>query len=168
MFEHIVKFEMGYDCIKFECMFDDDSCIPGKGGSHGRHGMSIRFVCKGVDGAVLFLLGTDWLPQFVNKSNIGYRHVKEWGSHTCYPAGLGYHSKKPKYNEHKPIHDSCEYCDGQPCYHDGSTLNANDAMYALVNGGENALWTFLELYYMHVFHGTEYPEPAEYPKPLRK
>ena len=64
--------------------------------------------------------------------------------------------------------DACEYCDGKPCYYDGSGLNANDAMYALVNGGDVALWSFLDAYYAHIFDGKDYPKPAEYPKPLRK
>ncbi len=61
--------------------------------------------------------------------------------------------------------NSCDYCDGSPCYCDISGLKANDAMYALVNGGDTALWQFLEDYYKAVFKGKEYPEPAEYKNP---
>ena len=78
------------------------------------------------------------------------------------PADLGYHSKKPHYDGQQPTGENCEYCDGKPCYYDGSGLNANDAMYALVNGGDNALWAFLDGYYNYVFNGGEYPKPAEY------
>jgi hypothetical protein len=47
-------------------------------------------------------------------------------------------------------------------------LSAYDAMYALVNGGDTALWAFLDAYYETVFHGAAYPQPAEYKMPLRK
>ena len=42
-------------------------------------------------------------------------------------------------------------------------MNASDAMYALVNGGDEGLWEFLETYYKSVFEDGEYPEPCEYP-----
>ena len=83
------------------------------------------------------------------------------------PADLGYHSKTPQYEGQEVMDDACEFCDGQPCYYDGSGLNATDAMYALVNGGETALWAFLDAYYEAVFNSGAYPEPAEYPMPLR-
>lgn len=51
MNEHIVKFSSGYDCIKFECLNGNDRCFPGSGGYHGKHGMEIRFISKGPDGA---------------------------------------------------------------------------------------------------------------------
>jgi hypothetical protein len=164
--EHIIKFEQGYDCITFECVHGSKQCIPGGGGSHGRHGLSIRFVSKGDSGAVQFLLYTGWLPQFAEPSNIGCRNVRDWGN-SVMPADLGYHSKAPKYEGQDPIDKACEFCDGQPCYYDGSGLNSYDAMYALVNGGEDALWIFLDSYYQNVFGEGEYPKPAEYSKPLR-
>ena len=164
--EHIVRFEHGHDCIRFECIDDSPNCKPGSGGSHGIGGMSIRFLSKGEAGAVQFLLYTGWLPQRVTPSQIGHRDIWDWGRGT-YPADLGYHSKTPQYDGQEVIDGACEFCDGQPCYYDGSGLNANDAMYALVNGGQEALWAFLDGYYASVFEGGEYPEPAEYCKPLR-
>ena len=83
------------------------------------------------------------------------------------PADLGCYSKTPHYDGQTPIENSCEYCDGQPCYYDGSGLNASDAMYSLVNGGEAALWKFLDDYYSSVFLGGEYPKPFEYPMDAR-
>jgi hypothetical protein len=46
-------------------------------------------------------------------------------------------------------------------------LNAEDAMLALTNGGDKALWDFLDSYYDCVFNAADYPKPAEYLKPLR-
>lgn len=160
--EHITRFEAGHDCINFECKYGSPTCNPGEGGSHGRHGLSIKFIAKGEAGAVQFVLYTGWLPQYAQPSYIGTRQVSNWGI-SMMPADLGYHSKKPHYEEQEPISEACEFCDNQPCYYDGSSLNAYDAMYALVNGGDDALWSFLDAYYATVFDDAKYPSPAEYP-----
>ncbi|MDV7390962.1 hypothetical protein RZS08_06410, partial [Arthrospira platensis SPKY1] len=112
-----------------------------------------------------FLLYTGWLPQFKKESK-GFLYIKDWGS-LVLPADLGYHSKKPKYEDHQSIDPSCEFCDGLPCFYEGSGLNANDAMYALVNGGDEALWEFLDSYYDCVFNDGKYPSPREYEKRIR-
>ncbi len=164
--EHIVRFERGYDCVTFECVNGSERCQPGTGGSHGRIGLAIRFVAKGDAGAVQFLLWTGWLPQYAPPSNIGARYIREWNAGTLYPADLGIHAKVAQY-EGQPFTTDCEYCDGGRCHYDGSSLNASDAMYALVNGGDSALWAFLDAYYDTVFNGAAYPAPAEYERPLR-
>lgn len=166
--KHLVRLESGYDCIKFECTNKSESCVPGSGGSHGRHGLTIRFVTKGPMGAVQFLLYTGWLPQYVKESGIGARYIRDWGGMQPLPADLGYHSKKPLHEGQQPTDKACMFCDGLPCYYDGSGLNASDAMYALVNRGGKALWDFLDAYYRTVFEGAEYPVPAEYKMPRRK
>jgi hypothetical protein len=167
MNEHIVSMERGYDCITFECVNGHADCRPGAGGSHGRHGLTLRFVSKGAEGAVQFMLYTGWLPQRVGRSPIGSRDLA-FNGHEPMPADLGYHSKTPHYDGQSVMSEACEYCDGGPCYYDGSSLNASDAMYTLVNGGGDALWAFLDAYYEAVFHGVDYPEAAEYPKPTRR
>lgn len=165
--KHSVKFIAGYDCIRFECVNGAENCKPGFGGSHGCHGLNILFVSQGQEGAVQFLMFTGWIPQYAEQSSIGVRSIRESGLHMM-PADLGYHSKTPRYEGQNKIQEACEFCDGQPCYYDGSSLNANDAMYALVNGGDDALWRFLDAYYASVFEAGEYPAPAEYKMPLRK
>ena len=165
--DHIIKFEPGHDCIHFECRYGSQTCKPNLGGSHGVHGLTIRFVSKDIEGAVNFTLYTGWLPQHVVKDTIGYRYIKDWG-HYVMPADLGYHSKTPHYEGQHQIDQSCDLCDNQPCYYDGSSLNATDAMYALVNKGIDALWEFLDAFYISEFKGGEYPTPAEYPMPPRK
>lgn len=160
--EHLVSFERGYDCTKFECIASNPKCRPGSPGSHGKHGMNIRFVAKGDAGAVQFVLFTGWKPQYTRPDAIGHRRFDCHG--TVAPADLGYHSKTPRYEGQDVTESSCEFCDDGPCYYAGSTLNASDAFYSLVNGGDAALWTFLEAYYRHVFEEVEYPTPAEYPK----
>jgi hypothetical protein len=41
-------------------------------------------------------------------------------------------------------------------------------MYALVNGGDEALWEFLDAYYECVFHKDKYPTPTEFEKKPRR
>ena len=163
--EHIVEFVNGHDCVKFECAWDNPDCKPGGTHEHGASGLKISFVSKGEDGAVQFVLSTGWLPQFADPSRFEGRRC-QWGGDAL-PHSLAYHSKLPMREEQRPSSCPCEYCDGVPCYCDGSFRNADDAMYALVNGGLKALWEFLDAYYENVFRGTPYPVPAEYRKPLR-
>lgn len=165
--KHIVRFERGYDCIRFLCANKKNRC-KNEWTGHGRHGLQIRFVAQGSGGAVQFVVATPWLPQHAFPDDIGRRSVEKWDASKTLPMDLGYHSKKPRHEDQAVMRESCEYCGGQPCYSDGSGLNANDAMYALVNGGDEALWAFLDAYYQTVFHGAPYPVPAEYPKPPRK
>jgi hypothetical protein len=165
--EHIVRFFKGHDCIRFECIFGSERCLPGSGGSHGVHGLKIWFISKGAEGAVQFVLYTGWVPKFSEKDDTRFLNVK-WDEISPVPFDLGFHSKKPTYEGEIPADMACEYCDGEPCYYGGSSINANAAMYALVNGGDKALWAFLDKYYDCVFNAGEYPEPAEYQKPRRK
>lgn len=165
--KHIVEFNSGFDCSKFQCIADDARCKPGSPMYHGKSGLTIRFVVKGTHGAVQFLLNTDIFPQHKKPSPIGVRHC-EYGNGGIFPMDMGYHSKEPRYKGQEQSQESCEYCDGLPCYYDGSGLNAYDAMYALANGGDRALWEFLEAYYAVVFLGRgKYPSPAEFIKPPR-
>jgi hypothetical protein len=163
--EHITKFKQGYDCIKFKCINDSERCYPGSGGSHGVHGLTITFISKGPKGAAQFMLYTGWLPLYCEADSIGSRYYDTKSS--AMPADLGYHSKVPMYEGQEKASESCEYCDGKPCYYDGSGLSAYDAFYTLVNGGDEALWRYLDEYYNARFEGGEYPEVTEYCKPLR-
>ena len=95
-FERIVRFERGYDCIKFECVNGLKSCKPGSGGSHGAHGLQIRFVLKGDEGAIQFLLFTGLLPKTVEST---FQPFGGWCDREPFiPCDLGYHSKKPRYD----------------------------------------------------------------------
>ena len=157
--KRIVKFEKGYNCIDFECANDSKKCKPGAGGSHGVHGMSIRFLIKGEAGAVQFLLYTGFVP-----SNDGHKRDKNSGP---LPADLGYHSPKPMYEGQSTQTKSCEFLDGKPCYYDGSSLNADEAYKTLINAGEDDLWRFLEEYYLCTFKDGDFPETGTYSKPSR-
>ena len=165
--ERHVRMTAGYDCGRFECKFGSDKCRLGSGGWHGKHGLTLGFYVKGPEGAVQFVIYTDWMPQAAKPDAIWMLPTDAWGGKFLVPADLGYHSKVPRYEEQTPVAEECEWCDGGPCYYDGSGLNAADAMYTLVNGGGDALWGFLEGYYKCVFGGGDYPEVTEYPTPER-
>jgi len=164
--EHIVEFIAGFDCINFECIRSSPRCKPGRCSSHGRHGLSILFVAKGDAGAVEFLLNTGLLPQRAVRSPSGMIEC-EWGGR-AFPLHIGYHSKQPLHDGQTPKAESCEFCDGKPCYFDSTHCEATQAMYSLVNGGGSALWRFLDAYYEATFNGAGYPYPAQYPMRIRK
>lgn len=163
-----VKFYNGYDCIKFECINNSQTCFPNSGGSHGRHGLEIAFYVHGEKGVVQFKLSTGWLPQKAQKDNIGYLNFKAGvdGSLFPMPSDLGYHAYEPHY-EGQTSMGECEILGGKKCYYDGSGLNANDAFYSLLNGGSDKLFEFLEKYYLFTFEGADYPKPYEYPNKKR-
>jgi len=160
--ERKVLFESGFDCRKFECINDSPKCIPGEGGSHGLSGLKIRWLVRGPEGAVQFLLMTGLTPvPLDDSSHSGLNETM------MMPADLGYHAYKPQYPDQDSM-GKCEYLDGAECYYDGSGLNAEGAFKTLINAGGEALWEFLGQYYMAVFHDKEYPKPVEFKKPLRK
>ncbi len=172
--ERIVRFKAGHDCTRFECRWGKPICIPGTGGSHGASGMEVSFIVKGDEGAVQFVLLTGWLPQHVTRDQRFPLSVDRWGAKDMpdgfypIPSDLGYHSKVPRHKGDKPISDKCEFTGG-PCYYDSSGPRAAEAMYALVNGGDKALWEFMEAFYDHVFNGGQFPTSPEYPtKPRNK
>ena len=158
-----VKFLSGYNCIDFPCKFYK-KCKPSN--SHGKHGIEIVFYVHGEQGVVQFKLSTNWVPYKSIASNIGYRAVhidKSIADLYPMPTDLGFHSRKPMYEGHTSM-NKCNLLDGNKCYYDGSSLNANDAFYVLVNCGEEELWRFLEQYYRSVFEEGKYPEVKEYRK----
>jgi hypothetical protein len=162
-FEKRIEFVEGHDCIQFECLHDDKNCKPGKGGSHGRHGLTIGFALIGSKGAVSFTLFTGWQPTDKKEFFSDYFKACAVGA---MPSGLDYHSRTEE--EYGMKRDNCKWLDDAPCWCDGSVLNSNDAFYCLVNGGTDALWEFLEGYYKCHFEDGDYPPLKEYCKPRRK
>lgn len=162
--EHKVQFHAGYDCINFECKFNSSKCIPYEGGSHGCHGVNIIFSSGGDRGVITFVLSTGWLPQKVERDKYGVLNLKPYTRNIDLypqPMELSYHSKKRIY-KYQSVNDNCEFLGSAKCYYAKSILNAKDAMYSLVNAGEEGLWRFMDAYYEHVFNGKDYPKPEEY------
>lgn len=139
--ERIIEFSPAYD----------------KRPKYGIHGVELRMVLKGPEGAVQFLLYTNWHLAHVQKE------LDEWvDSHyphlSCHPlpADLGYHSPVPRFEGHALINDDpCPYLDGKPCYYDGSGLNAKQIYKVLVEEGGEAVWRELEYFYHKVFKSDE-------------
>lgn len=155
-----IKFLRGYDCINFPCRFEK-KCSPEN--SHGKHGMEIAFLLYGDKGAVQFKFSAGWMPFYSEPDKIHVRSIPKMELEGYYPMpnDLGYHSYKPCYEGQSSL-GPCNVLNGADCYYDGSSLNCNDAYYALVNGGEESLWEFLEGYYKCQFEDGEYPKPKEY------
>jgi hypothetical protein len=147
--EHIVNFNSGHDCMRFECKHDDKNCIPGGNGSHGVHGLDIEFIVKGYEGVVRFLLFTGWLPKYTKTEGVESCWQNTTDSLFPVPAQIGFFSILTQH--------SGTYHNDKP----------HDAMYSLVNGGDQALWAYLDAFYDHVFRDGKRPERFEYPKPVR-
>ena len=126
--------------------FDKRHNDPSK--NYGIHCMDLRFVLIGKKGAVQFVVYTGiHLPhvmeELLSKPN-GYLSIKPMG------ADLGYHSKKPMYEDQSKM--NCNYTGLGFCYYDGSTLNADEFMPEFIAGGSDAVWKKLKEYYKEVFY----------------
>lgn len=142
--------------------------------NYGLHGVSMRWLLKGKLGTVQFLLYTNWQLPTVAKE---FEFQKVPSCLTApMPADLGYHSRVPLYDSQRPMEEKtiegtkkvkmpdgeelefpnivpqnkfipCEYLDGDVCFYDGSSLNAQKPFEILVTSGEEALWNYLQIYY---------------------
>lgn len=139
--------------VKITPAFDKRDPNPSK--DYGIHGCNLLMVLTGEKGAVQFLLFTNWqLPHVTKERKIRWQSPDD--IHRLYepmPADLGYHSPFPLWDGQQPASDSCEYCDGKPCYYDGSTLNADPVYEILLNEGSDGVWKRLEEYYYETFGG---------------
>lgn len=116
----------------------------------------IYFYVIGPLGAVQLVLGTDWAIQSVRDHLSKFpsrdeRQPQAWD--------IGYHSHKPMYEGHTPMHGKCELLGGK-CFYDGSTLNAENWIEGFCAGGTDWLWPCLEQEYRARFEGGEWPDLA--------
>lgn len=133
--------------VEFTPAYDKRHPDPKK--NYGIHGVNIKFLLKGAEGAVQFLLFTNWfLPEV--QAELDEKHIDHLPCHPQ-PADLGYHSLKPMYEGHKSITKRCPDIGGKPCYYDGSGLAAEHIFEVLVRHGEDAVWKELEEYYAEIF-----------------
>jgi len=139
--------------VEFSAAFDKRHADPKK--NYGIHGVEMRCVVKGDKGAVQFLLFTQWqLPHVTKETDARTVGSCDALQLQCfyhpYPVDLGYHSPIPHYDGQEPLAD-CPYLDGQPCYYDGSGLNAEPVFERLLREGDKGLWSALEEYYRLTF-----------------
>lgn len=111
----------------------------------GQHGVDLRMVLKGEQGAVQFVLFTGWSKSLA-ESDSDIQKVQY-----PLPADLGYHSKIPLFEKQIVSDRSCIYCDGAPCYYDGSTIDADIIFKKLILEGSESLWKELEYRYRQLF-----------------
>lgn len=152
----------------FEPAWDRSDKDPSK--NYGVHGVNLRMVLVGPEGAVQFLVYTQWMLPHVQRRTIARvtRRVGNSDMETelrCFftpqPADLGYHSKKPMYEGQTPMDNQCEYTGG-PCYYDGSGLQAHAVFRMLVEKGHEAVWQALEARYKAQFEGADWPTEEGY------
>lgn len=151
-----IRLRPGHNCIDFMCKHGSKDCLPGKGGSHGLHGMHVEMGVVGRHGAIVFsfcLIGM--IPGRMKdgrfQSNSLDESVVAWD--------LGFHANHPVYDKtDKPLTDDCEWTGGGKCWYDGSTLNAEPVLGLLAEQGEEPVWEFLEGVYSNRFESGEYPE----------
>ena len=138
---------------EFEPAFDKRDPDPNK--NYGIHGVEIRFVLVGREGAVHFVLYTDWfLPAVQEELGHGDKPVRPHG------VDVGYHSPRPMFSG-QDARDSCSYLGGKPCYYDGSSLRADDWVKdVLLPHGSEGVWNALVDEYEAVFHVTAH-EPSK-------
>jgi hypothetical protein len=131
--------------VTFEPAFDRRD--PNPAINYGIHGVSLRFVLKGPEGAVQFLLYTNWQLPHVTAEQDAKPREREYTHLSCHPlpADLGYHSPTPQYDGQTRM-DDCKYIDGG-CFYDGSSLNADPVYERLLREGDAGVWAALDDYY---------------------
>lgn len=136
--------------VEFIPAYDKRNLDPKK--NYGIHGVSLRFVLKGEKGAVQFVVYTNWqLPHVQAEFDSEPLNQFPYMFHKPMPADLGYHSYIPHYNGQTISRESCEYLDGEPCYYDGSGLNAEPVFDVLLKEGDKGVWRELTKYYTRTF-----------------
>lgn len=136
--------------VKFHPAYDRRSPDPQK--NYGIHGVELRMVLKGLEGAVVFALYTNWMLPPVTRELDGQSGPVDRPHVLCrpQPADLGYHSLVQRHDGQKPT-DNCEYLGGRPCYYDGSGMRAYDVYRRLLERGDEGVWQALECEYKRLF-----------------
>lgn len=140
--------------IIFKPAWDKRSDNPAK--NYGVHGVDLCFTLKGEEGAVYFVLFTNWHLPHIQKIN-DERMDAEFPHLACHPmpAELGYHSPIPQYEGQEISSDVCSYTGDKPCFVDSSVLNAKPIYKALLEEGDMGVWHKLEEYYNEIFKGED-------------
>jgi len=130
--------------VTFAPAWDRRSDDPAK--NYGIHGVELRMVLKGPQGAVQFVLYTNWmLPKVQQELDRKADPLARRMLSRPIPADLGYHWHKPRYEGHEAM--PCDYTPTGRCYYDGSGMNAERIYETLLKGGSENVWHALEDYY---------------------
>ena len=117
------------------------------------HCVTLRFMVKRNNRTVQFVLFTGWhLPHVIKHRSTEDRELLS----RPVPTDLGYHSPEPMYDGHTPMWNDCPIIGGK-CFYDGSTLNAYPVFDLLVREGGEAVWKYLEEYWVTLFGNPSRP-----------
>lgn len=144
----MVVFSPAYDHSIAPC--DDERCRESGGRWHGQHAVECHFYVEGDLGVVEFSFNTGFELRTVTDGPWGRRvdpSLKTVAGRECFPTAknLGHHWRTPVYDGELFVAE-CELVEGG-CYADGSGLNAEPLLAALIEGGSDAVWPLLEGYY---------------------
>ena len=135
--------------IEWHAAYDKRDPDPSK--NYGVHGVDMRWYVRGENGVVQFVIYTNWhLPHIIEEQMSDHHR----GSR-CQPmpADIGYHSLAPQYESQTSLMDECPLLNNRPCYYDGSTMHAETVFKLLIEEGGDAVWEYLDEYYVRTFGG---------------
>lgn len=145
--------------VEVGAAYDKRNPDPSK--NYGIHGVSLRFLLRGPNGVVQFVIYTNWqLPHVRREFDAKASNHNHFLCHPQ-PADIGYHSYVPTYEGQTSMGSSCEYLGGVECFYDGSTLYADDVFKIMVEKGGEAMWAELEAYYEDRLAGLVVPAPVK-------
>jgi len=143
--ERIFTIRPAYDCIGVQpCVHGSASCIPGTGGSHGRHNAEMYLTVRGGDAEVTLVISTGWdLPTVPAHQRISRQ--------MDYPRGafVELHTARPRYEgqDGGPARPDGSCKDWAACYVDSGYLMSDEPTRLLVQEGSEAAWDWLEALY---------------------
>lgn len=115
------------------------------------HGVELSMVLKGKEGAIEFVVSTNWHLPHIQKRIIDSCLLKRDVYQLLpFPADVGYHSLSFKY-EGQYNAETCILLDGRPCYYDGTTIGAKAVFNILLEKGSDGVWDELERLYKEYF-----------------
>jgi hypothetical protein len=134
-YTRVIEFEVGFDHWTDKAKYGCD---------HGQHGMQMRFVLIGSEGAVQWLSGfQDMVPGNVDIiDNVKYRGT----TGTVFSGwDLGYHWNTKQYDGMSEF--DCTYTESGHCYYDGSGIAGGNLVPIFLSEGPAGIWQQLEEYY---------------------
>jgi hypothetical protein len=131
--------------IHFEPGFDRRDPDPNK--NYGIRALGVGFYLIGEKATIQFKFSTGMYPKHLyaewhNKNKC----YNEWPDYMA--SDIGYHAYEPQYEGQEPISQECHWTQGKPCYYDGSGLQADKFLEALMADGEDKVWEMMEEYYV--------------------
>ena len=134
--------------VEFNAAWDKRDPDPKK--NYGVHGVEIRWYVIGPRGAIQFVVYTHWMLPKVEEEYAAMDPPIARSLTRPMPADLGYHSPVLMYDGHSRM-EQCQLLKQGYCYYDGSSLNAVKVFDILLEKGGEAVWEFLENYYVSRF-----------------